>query len=607
MFAGVLASVAVLAPSAHAAARWLPADKHGFVSAVDRSSPVWLTLRQASASEVYWPDLGTPAVRSLTFAVGGTPETRGAATTQLGDPRSLTARQTVTDRRGRWRLVKTWITDPARATVLVDVRYVSLDGRARPLSLRLDPALRNGARGDRGRRRGATLIAVDRRAASALRASPRLRRLRADVAGRGDVVQTARTALTGRRGHRRMTVALAFGRSPGAARRTATRSLRAGFARLGARYAGGWHRYLDSLKPAPRAAEPVRAVYDTSLMVLRASEDKRHPGASIASPSMPWAWGDGSIEQPSGAYHLVWSRDLYQVATAQLAAGDTRVRRARALLPVLTPAAPRRLVPAELDRRRDGALDEAADGRGGAAPRARLAARAHGRPDVPGARQAGRGLHRAQGPAHTAGALGEPERILPRLDRLRGRRPHLRRGHRAAQRRRRSRGTVGGDRRRMNEGIERWTLTTNGPLSRQPYYLRVTKDGRPDRATTYDIGDSGPSKADQRRVVDPSFLELVRLGLRRPDDPNIVNTVAVVDRELGVQTPAGQFWRRFSFDGYGEHRDGAPWGIGKPDTFKTLGRAWPLFAGERGEYELAAGRTRRRAWPRWPLPRTTAA
>ena len=37
---------------------------------------------------------------------------------------------------------------------------------------------------------------------------------------------------------------------------------------------------------------------------------------------MPWAWGDGRTEQPSGPYHLVWPRDLYQVATAQLAAGD---------------------------------------------------------------------------------------------------------------------------------------------------------------------------------------------------------------------------------------------------------------------------------------------
>jgi glucoamylase len=56
-----------------------------------------------------------------------------------------------------------------------------------------------------------------------------------------------------------------------------------------------------------------------------------------------------------------------------------------------------------------------------------------------------------------------------------------------------------------------------------------------------------------------------------------------------VQTPIGTVWHRFSNDGYGEHQDGRPWEIGKPDTHRTFGRAWPLLAGERGEYELAAG------------------
>jgi glucoamylase len=142
---------------------------------------------------------------------------------------------------------------------------------------------------------------------------------------------------------------------------------------------------------------------------------------------------------------------------------------------------------------------------------------------------------------------------------------------------------------RFAAGIERWTLTTNGPLATTPYYLRVTKDGQPNRATRYDIGDSGPSKIDQRAVVDPSFLELVRLGLRAPDDPNVVATEAVVDRTLGVTTPTGVFWHRFSSDGYGERPTGAPWGIGQPDTNVTFGRAWPLLAGERGEVELAGG------------------
>jgi glucoamylase len=66
--------------------------------------------------------------------------------------------------------------------------------------------------------------------------------------------------------------------------------------------------------------------------------------------------------------------------------------------------------------------------------------------------------------------------------------------------------------------------------------------------------------------------------------------VRVVDDQLKVTSSLGTFWHRFSYDGYGETSTGEPWEIGKPDTFKTYGRAWPLLAGERGEYELASGR-----------------
>ena len=113
--------------------------------------------------------------------------------------------------------------------------------------------------------------------------------------------------------------------------------------------------------------------------------------------------------------------------------------------------------------------------------------------------------------------------------------------------------------------IEAWTVTATGPLSPEPYYLRLTKDGDPNAATVYNVGDGG-ADLDQRAVVDPSFLELVRLGVRPADDPVVRNTVEVVDRELGVDTPSGQFWHRFTDDGYGEdaeaaraaHRPGKP-------------------------------------------------
>jgi glucoamylase len=57
----------------------------------------------------------------------------------------------------------------------------------------------------------------------------------------------------------------------------------------------------------------------------------------------------------------------------------------------------------------------------------------------------------------------------------------------------------------------------------------------------------------------------------------------VVDSVLRVDTPFGPCWRRYNHDGYGQREDGGPFvGWGR-------GRAWPLLAGERGHYELAAG------------------
>ncbi len=138
--------------------------------------------------------------------------------------------------------------------------------------------------------------------------------------------------------------------------------------------------------------------------------------------------------------------------------------------------------------------------------------------------------------------------------------------------------------------VKGWTVTTNGPYSAQPYFLRLTKDGHPNRGTTYATGDGGPSNADQRSVVDPSFLELVRLGVFGADDPDIRSSLTVIDRQLSYDTARGRFWHRASFDGYGESGTGAPWNFGNPDdSFVTHGRGWPLLNGERGEYDLAAG------------------
>ena len=62
------------APSERAGVRvakstWTEADKTGFGTARSRQSKVWFTLQRGRASEVFYPDLSTPSVRSLEFVV----------------------------------------------------------------------------------------------------------------------------------------------------------------------------------------------------------------------------------------------------------------------------------------------------------------------------------------------------------------------------------------------------------------------------------------------------------------------------------------------------------------------------------------------------------
>jgi glucoamylase len=84
-------------------------------------------------------------------------------------------------------------------------------------------------------------------------------------------------------------------------------------------------------------------------------------------------------------------------------------------------------------------------------------------------------------------------------------------------------------------------------------------------------------------IVSPDALALVRFGLRPADDPRILSTIVAIDSVLKTETATGPVWHRYVGDGYGEHEDGRPFdGTG-------VGRGWPLLAGERGHYELAAG------------------
>ncbi len=74
------------------------------------------TLQDGGLSEVYYPDLGTPSVCDLRFVVTDgrtfTERDSDATVTHLADPHALVYVQTDTEKSGRWRITKTYVTDP---------------------------------------------------------------------------------------------------------------------------------------------------------------------------------------------------------------------------------------------------------------------------------------------------------------------------------------------------------------------------------------------------------------------------------------------------------------------------------------------------------------
>ncbi|GHH36531.1 glycoside hydrolase family 15 protein [Lentzea cavernae] len=503
----------------------LPADKQGFGTARSAASPVWFTLGHQGLSEIFHPDLSTPATRETRLLVNGKP---GRAHTEPADDRSLTFRQHV--RGDGWQAEITYVTDPQRAAVLADVDFKA----QRPVRLSVDHVRMKGSSEVR----------------STLPTEP-VRRARG-------------------------TFAVGFGEG------VAQAALDRGFRATAREYVQGWHTYLDGLR-RPKSAD--RRLYDMSVMVLAATEDKANPGASIASPSFPWAFGfDRELAPELGPYALVWPRDLYHVSTAMIAAGDvgfaqrsldfmlskqqqpdghlpqnTRVDGTPVWLKVqLDQVAAPLLLAWHLGRQNQSTVDSLR----------RSADYLLSYPNAPFSEQERWENQDGYSPATIASVIAG---LVCFADLLQRNGENADKYLQAAD--------------EWQRKVEGWTATTTGPYEPKPYYLRLTKDGQPDAATKYNLGDNNPDDIDQRAVVDPSFLELVRLGVKRADDPVIRNTVQVVDQQLKEQG----YWHRFTQDGFGETADGRPWGINWPTPTRTYGRLWPLLSGERGEYELLAG------------------
>ena len=604
--------------------RWTRGTKAAVGTAYSTSSRVWYTLDDGCVTEVYYPTIDSPQIRDLQFLVtDGENFFHDERRNFVGEidcisEAALGFTATNREKEGRYSIHKTILGDPHQNCLLIQTH---LDAPPELLpKLRMyvlcAPHLEIGGWHNNGevlRFDGHTvLVAHKGNTWLVIGATVPFTECSCGYVGvndgwtdladnyrldwQYDAVLDGNIALTGGLDlshSNKFTLALAFGTTRHNALSTLAQSLSIPFEQTLEAFTRQWDR--TSKRFALTAGSKNSKLFERSVNLLLAHEDKTYPGAMIASLSIPW--GDEKGDEELGGYHLVWTRDMVKCVTALLAVGDFR-----------TPL--RALIYLAVSQR----------GHGGFYQNFWIDGRPHWR---------GIQLDGVAFPVLLAwrlwklGALGNfdpysmvrracgfliregPVTAQDRWEEASGYSPSTLAVHIAALicaaeffADRGDQGTAEFVRDYadfLESHIERWTVTTQGTLvpGVTRHYIRINPgdirhctDEDPNCGTLVLANQRPGDRAEfpAKEIVDAGFLELVRYGIRDAHDSLIQDSLRVVDAVLKVDTPFGPCWRRYNHDGFGQRDDGASyngWGVG---------RAWPLLTAERGHYELAAGR-----------------
>ena len=614
-------------------ARWTSSAKEGVGTAYHTSCRLWFTISHGIINEIYYPQVDQPKTRDFQFLI------TDGETFCHEEKRDLTHaveypvrncpfyRLVNSEPNGRYRLVKQVLADPHRSVLLVQTRIEFKDessrDKVRVYALLAPHGNQNSAQcAEVG---GTNLLhakcrntpdvhlvmgcisGFSRRSVGYVGASDGWRDLMdnyqmdwefASAAG-GNVALTAEIKLPA---EPEFTVAIACGGSYQSAVTKLLQSMAEPFEHHRLGYVRQWQRAV--VNPQFDFNDDTGddgSLYRLSRCVLLCHEDKLFQGALVASMSIPW--GETKGDDDRGGYHLVWTRDLVQSATALLATGQTG-----------TPM--RALVWLAAIQRPDGSFPQNSwiDG---------------------SAYWTGLQLDEVAAPLLLAWRLFKqgvaPNLFNPKVMMLRAAGYLILQGPVTSQERWEENagyspstlatviaGLVCAADCALEHGYQRvadfilvyadwlsahledWTVTTQGQLVEgvPRHFIRINpSDARvPDahadpNATLIQVANGGGLQP-ARNVVGGDFLHLVRFGIRDALDPVVLDSLKVIDQVIKYELPQGPCWRRYNHDGYGQKENGAAFdGAG-------VGRCWPILTGERGHYELAAGRD--------PLPYITA-
>lgn len=608
--------------------RWTHGDKDGVGTAYSSGTQIWFTLWNGILTEVYYPTVDRPQIRDLQFLI------TDGATFFHEEKRHLkhkTERLSVespaygivnSDPEGRYEISKQIICDPSHPVILQKTSISGDESFLKNLKLYVlcAPHIDVGGWGNNGNviwvDGKKVLIAEKNGTYLAIAANIPYKKTSCGYVGSSDgwtdisqhyemtyefdSAPDGNIALTGEidlNSSRDFVLGIAMGNSMHNAVTRLFQSIYENFDDNRRKYIKEWEREFDNILPLEEYSMDGGRLYRSSYGVLMTHEDKTYEGAMIASLSIPW--GEVAGDNDRGGYHLVWTRDLCNGSTAAIAAGITDI-------------ALRSLIYLSVSQAENGGfaqnfwidgtpywhgiqLDEAAF------PiilawRLKQENALHGFDPYTMVMDASRFIL-------TNGPVTGQER----WEEASGYSPSTLASNIAALI---CAASIARDRGNDDSAqyleeyadflechIEDWTVTNNGTLVEgiRRHYVRIRPEevGSSVPGEGADFGmlkisnlpefDKSLFHAD--RIVDGGFLELVRYGIRRADDPVIRDSVKVIDQILKVDTPNGPAWHRYNHDGYGQRDDGSAfkdWGTG---------RAWPLLTGERGHYELALGKS----------------
>jgi glucoamylase len=606
--------------------RWTRGNKQGVGTAYSADSKVWFTLWRGTLTEVYYPTVDRPQLRDLQYLITDgksffhEEKRHLQSKIQRLSSHALGYRVTNSDPGKAYTIQKEIIADPHLSCVLQHTRVEGDEGLLSRLMLFVlcAPHLGGGGMGNNAHvveLDGRKILAAEKKGSFlALGATVPFDRLSCGYVGASDgwtdlagnmqmdwefsQALNGNVALTGQldvsKSHE-FTLGLAFGSSLPNAVSTLFQSLSVPFKESRERFLEQWERPYEKLMPLENAKGDAGDLYCSSYSVILAHEDKSYPGAFIASLSIPW--GETKDDQDRGGYHLVWTRDLVNTASALLANGDTE-----------TPL--RALIYLAVTQHEDGGFAQNfwIDGEqywGGVqldetAFPIMLASRLNRAKALKNFDPYQMVLRAAQ-----YLILHGPATQEERWEEVSGYSPSTLAASIAALICAAGFARERGDKKTaqyleeyadfLECHVEGWTVTTEGTLvpGIKKYYIRILPADINDSVpvenpnlgmlTLANIEPGQRATFPAKEIVDGGFLELVRYGVRSASDPTVLDSIRVVDKILKVDTPLGPCWHRYNHDGYGQRKNGGPY-----DGWGT-GRAWPLLTGERAHYEIAAG------------------